>query len=475
MSDSQTIKRGFTRGWRFGAPLPAAPLSRVRNEVLGVVLLVPILMLAAVANGFPIIFYDTGAYVLQGFEHVFIAERSPVYSLFLRYAGGPESLWYVAIVQCVIVAFAMTEFARALRPNLSLWMLLLVGLVLTLVTGLPWYAAQIEPDCFVAVAPIAIYLLAFHRLGWARNLLLVLCAGLAAASHSSHLGLAAGLLIALVLLRVVAMLFSARDIPRPRILLSAASLTMALAIVFTCNYVFTKQVFFSRSGSVFLAARMMQDGLIKPVLDEDCPTPAYRLCAYKNDLPSRADAYLWEEKISPFFRLGAFRKMEPESTLLVRESLARHPFANAFWAGIDTVLQFFAYPTGDGIVPQEWVLDPEFRRTIPKQMDGYSHAYQQRGDLWFLPLNLLHVPVALFSVVMLFVFLRRAVRGRDWKEASLPAFVLLALLGNAFICGVFSGPHYRYQSRMMWWPALAVVLIGGARIPALRQRFESVT
>ncbi len=267
-------QRSFARRWRFGAPLPTAPLSRLRNEALGVVLLVPILMLAAVANGFPIIFYDTGAYVLQGFEHVFIAERSPVYSLFLRYAGGPESLWYVAIVQCAVVAFAMTEFARALRPNLSLWMLLLVGLVLTLVTGLPWYAAQIEPDCFVAVAPIAIYLLAFHRLGWARNLLLVLSAALAASSHSSHLGLAAGLLIALVLLRGVAMLFRTRDIPRPRLLLSAASLTMALAIVLTCNYVFTKQVFFSRSGSVFLAARMMQDGLIKPVLDEDCPSPA---------------------------------------------------------------------------------------------------------------------------------------------------------------------------------------------------------
>jgi hypothetical protein len=472
MNESQTMGCGFTRRWRFGAPLPAAPLSRVRNEALGVVLLVPILMLAAIANGFPIIFYDTGAYVLQGFEHVFIAERSPVYSLFLRYAGGTESLWYVALVQCVIVAFAMTQFARALRPNMSLWTLLLVGLVLTLATGLPWYAAQIEPDCFVAVGPIAIYLLAFHRLGWMRNLLLVLCAALAVASHSSHLGLAAGLLVALVLLRLVAMIFSAREIPRPRLLLSAASLAMALAIVFACNYVFTKQVFFSRSGSVFLAARMMQDGLIKPVLDEDCPSPAYRLCTYKDDLPGRADAYLWEEKVSPFFRLGGFRKMGPESALLVRESLSRHPLANVFWAGIDTVLQFFAYPTGDGIVPQEWVLDPEFRRTIPKQMDGYSHAYQQRGELWFLPLNLLHVPVALFSVVMLYVFLRRAVRARDWKEASLPAFVLLALLGNAFICGVFSGPHYRYQSRMMWWPALAVVLIGGARIPALRQRFS---
>jgi hypothetical protein len=465
MSDSVAVGGNAWPGWRIGAPLPAAPLSRMSNEVLGVVLLIPVLMLAAAVNGFPIIFYDTGAYVLQGFERVFIAERSPVYSLFLRYAGGPQSLWYVALVQCAVVSFAIVEFARALRPRMSLWVLLLIGLVLTLVTGLPWYAAQIEPDCFVAVAPIAIYLLAFHKLGFVRNSLLVLCAVLAAASHSSHLGLAAGLAVVLVLLKGASFVW--RDLPRPRILLPAAIVAAALALVIGCNYVFTKQIFFSRSGSTFLAARMMQDGLIKPVLDADCPTHAYKLCPYKNDLPTRADAYLWEEPISPFFRLGGFPKMGPESARLVHESLARYPFTNAFWVVLDTAGQFVAFPTGDGIVPQEWVLTPEFRRTIPKQMDGYSHAYQQRGDLWFLPLNLLHVPVALASVWLLWWLLRRAVHEGNWRQATLPAFVLLALLGNAFICGVFSGPHFRYQSRMMWWPALAVVLIAGPRIPGL--------
>jgi hypothetical protein len=285
--------------------------------------------------------------------------------------------------------------------------------------------------------------------------------------------LAAGLVVALFLLKAASFVW--RDLPRPRILLPAAGVVAALALVIGCNYVFTKQIFFSRSGSTFLSARMMQDGLIKPVLDEDCAKRVYKLCPYKNDLPTRADAYLWEEPISPFFRLGGFPKMGPESARLVHESLARYPFTNAFWAVLDTAAQFLAYPTGDGIVPQGWVLDPEFRRTIPKQMDGYSHAYQQRGDLWFLPLNLLHVPVALASVLLLWWLLRRAVRQGNWREATLPAFILLALLGNAFICGVFSGPHFRYQSRMMWWPALAVVLIAGPGIPALRQRFESVT
>src|SRR6201999_169599 len=231
-------------------------------------------MLAAFVNGFPIIFYDSGAYVLEGFAHIFIPERSTVYSLFLKYAGGPESLWYVALVQCVIVAFVMTEFVRALKPQLSLWTFLIIGLILTLATGLPWYAAQIEPDCFVAVTAMAIYLLAFHArdLGFVRGALLALCAAFAAATHSSHMGLAVGLLVALIAMRFAAMIFRAENLPKPALFAPFASCVLAFAIVLPCNYDFTHKVFFSKSGSVFLEARMMQDGLIKPVLDADCPS-----------------------------------------------------------------------------------------------------------------------------------------------------------------------------------------------------------
>lgn len=478
MNDSGVTSSGFlARGMRSTAALPAAPLKLRPNEIAAVILLCPMLMLAAFCNGFPIIFYDTGAYILEGFQHIFIPERSPVYSLFLKYAGGPQSLWYVVFIQCAIVAFVMTEFARALKPQLSLWTFLAAGLILTLATGLPWYVAQIEPDCFVGVTAIAIYLLAFHGkwLGFTRGLLLVLFAGLAAATHSSHIGLAVGLLAVLVVARM-ALNITKSDIPKPSLLAPFASCVLAFAIVFSCNYAFTRQVFFSKAGSIFLEARMMQDGLIKPILDADCPNAGYRTCAYKDDLPARADAWLWEEKTSPFARLGGFRKMEAESERLAVASLARYPLANLAWASIDTLLEFFAVATGDGIEPQEWVLNREFEHTIPQQMSGYAHAYQQRGDLWFLPLNLLHVPVAIFSILAVGYLLRRSLRERDWNTAILPAFVLIALLGNAFICGVFSGPHSRYQSRLVWLPTFVLLLQVSSRTSlTLRRRVESVT
>ena len=40
--------------------------------------------------------------------------------------------------------------------------------------------------------------------------------------------------------------------------------------------------------------------------------------------------------------------------------------------------------------------------------------------------------------------------------AGLASFTMLALLGNAFICGALSNPHHRYQSRILWLAPLVV-------------------
>ena len=65
---------------------------------------------------------------------------------------------------------------------------------------------------------------------------------------------------------------------------------------------------------------------------------------------------------------------------------------------------------------------------------------------------------------------------RDWKGLALPGFILVALIGNAFICGVLSGPHDRYQSRLVWVPVFALILLARPwEGVALRRPIESVT
>lgn len=447
----------------------ATPLG----EALSIVLLLPSLLAAAIWSGFPVIFFDTAAYMVQGLGHVFMPERSSVYSLFLEATSARASLWIVAALQCVVIAFLMTEFARAVRPAMSAWTLALTGVLLAAVTGMSWYAAQIEPDCFTAAAVIGLYLLLFHDLGVWRNGLIVFATALAIAVHASHVGVAAGLLLAAALTQLPPIRRRlGANFPTPKFALAIASFVLAIATIFACNYVMTGQFFFNRAGAVFLAARMMEDGLVEPVLDETCPQSGYALCRYKDRLPARADDWLWDT--STFVQLGGFKGLRAESASIVAQSIRREPLANLGAALHDSAAQFVQFQTGDGIVKQKWVRVPKYGIVIPLKAERGAAGLHDSVSA-FLPLNFLHVPIGFFSLAALFWLLWDAHRNRDWRRGLLIGFVLLALAGNASVCGVFSGPHGRYQSRMMWLATFTVVLVARPGAFSLRQRTESGT
>src|SRR5438105_8907766 len=85
-------------------------------------------------------------------------------------------------------------------------------------------------------------------------------------------------------------------------------------------------------------------------------------------------------------------------------------------------------------------------------------ARQQRWQLNFPAINRVHVPVALASMLALLAMLAHACWRRRLDDVTLlVATVSLALLGNAFICGVISGPHDRYGARLAWLATFAVL------------------
>ena len=423
-------------------------------------------------NRFPLVFYDTGAYMAEGLGGAFFVERSPVYSLFLPLTGAFFSLWWVAAAQALMTAFIVMELARVEAPRLGAGGLLLIGAALAGLTGIGWYAGQIEPDCFTPLVVLGSYLLLFRAdrvTGWRRGLVIAITA-LSVACHPSHLGLIGGLLICAAL----AWGFH-RWLPgllRPRLWPCLSALLLSLVLVVSANYAFTRTIFVSRAGSVFMIARLMQDGIVQRLLADTCPPPGssqappYSLCAYPT-LPRNANAWLWGEK-SSFHALGGFRRSDDEYGRVLRDSLARYPLMHLKAAIVDSAQQFLEFRTGDGLEPQLSILRPGFAALLPRQLPAYLAARQQTARIRFTDLNLIHVPVAVIALLGLLLLLHHAaVRGR-WGEATLPATVLLALLGNAIICGTFSNPHDRYQSRLMWMPVL-VVLLARARDPKALQ------
>ncbi len=454
------------------------PLRGTLACALAVAILSLMFLSVAIWNGFPLIFYDTGAYVLEGLGHVFLVERAPVYAELLFLAGGAFSLWPIIVLQALMISYLILEVCRMEVPGLTLWSLTVIGACLSLLTGIAWYAGQVEPDIFTPVVILGCWLLLFRgdRLGKGRLRWVVGLTGLAVACHPSHLGLLGGLLIAAGLLKLLVRRWPA--LPKPNLRRGLIGLATALGLIVTGNFVLTGNLFISKSGSVFVFARLMQDGIVKRLLNDTCPPAGsidWRLCAYKNRLATSANGWLWGA--SGFHALGGFtgKAQQEEDSRIIVESLKRYPVMHVRAAVADSFLQFVQFKTGDGIEPQVWVLESGFKRMIPQQLHAYLEARQQRGLIRFKTLNLIHVPVGAMSVLGLLLLLQHAGQRRAWDRASLPALVLLGLIGNAIICGTFSNPHDRYQSRVIWLPSLVLLLAVARDRRALQPVPESGT
>ncbi len=446
-----------------GAPFSLEP-GNAAGECTAIAVLVPLLLAVAFWNRFPLIYYDTGAYVLEGLGGRFLVERSPVYSLFLRFAGAGVSLWTVVALQAAATSFIVVECARAVAPKLRLDAFLALSAGLVTATGLAWYVGEVEPDCFAAISVVAVYLLAFRApaLGRVRAGAVLILGSFATAAHTSHLLLAAGLWLALALYLAWGTFAKGQaNWPKPNLAKPAIMAAVAVLLVVVSNFSFTGQLFVSRAGPSFLFARLLQDRLVERLLDDTCPGSHYRLCAYKDVLPPTANAWLWAP-YSPFFKLGGFDGTRGESESIVLDSFVRYPMSNIEMALRDAASQFVSFRTGDQVEPQQWALRSTFTRFLPSQVDHYLGARQQRGEIDFRILNWVHVPVGYVSLLALAALLGFAIRSADREAAQFLATVLLALAANALICGALSNPHDRYQSRLIWLAPFAIALATAA-------------
>lgn len=432
------------------------------------------LLAPAIWNGFPLTFYDTGAFVEQAATGGFVAERSVFYSWFLKLTQYQISLWIPVAAQAIMTVWVMAEFARAVAPDLTPQRapgkFFAIVLALCVFTGLPWYAGQLLADILAPLMVLSLYLLGFHlhTLDWKRRAGLMAVVVLAATTHPSHLGLAGGLAIVTAL----ALPIARRGKLRVDWKMPAAAFALSFALIVASNFARTGEVFFSRAGSAFVFARLLQDGIVKRLLDDTCPQSGYALCAHKDNLPPSANEWLWGSG-SPFWKMGDFTGTEAESKRIIADSLKRYPGMHLKTASVATAEQFVTFATGDGIESQA-LLWGIFTKYIADQFDAYKAARQQKDEISFTWINAVHIPAGALSLAAAAVILFRAARRprAAWDDRFyLPAFLLLTLLGNAFICGVLSNPHDRYQSRLIWTVSFAVLLlVAGKRSTTEAQR-----
>jgi hypothetical protein len=413
------------------------------------------LLAPAFWNGYPLLQSDTGGYLARWYEGYLVPSRSTVFGLYLHY-GEATYFWLNLVIQAIatiwILQLVLRVFGLA-RP----WRLFGLCLALTLTTALPWLASMLLTDIFAGLSVLSLFVLVLHgdKISRSEKAALFVFTAFAAATHSATMAVLLGLCVVGWTVRP----FMAGRIPALHLIQGTLTIAAGAVMLVSANYALSGQVAWTPGGYSIAFARMLQDGIVTRYLNDHCPTQHFKLCPYRNDLPETADDFLWSRE-TVFNKLGRFSGMSDEMGYIAVHALAEYPLWQAEEALLATGEQMLKVATGENTDhPTMMHTYGILREYLPRQLKLVDVARQQKSFLTFGPVNLIHVPVALISTAIVFVMLIGAVFRRRIDDVTpLVAIVCLTLLGNAFICGVISGPHDRYGSRLVWITTLTILI-----------------
>jgi hypothetical protein len=412
-----------------------------------------LLQAPALWNGFPLLQYDTGGYLARWYEGTLVPSRAVVYGLMLN-AGAPAAFWPVVAAQAALTVWIIALVLRAHGFGARPWLLLVVVAVLTVLSTLPWLTSILLTDIFAGLGVLSLYLLLLRPRSISRGerFALIALVAVCVATHSATMAVLFALVVAAILLWLV----KPNRMPLARIGNGVLALALGAVLVFAADFVVARRLAWTPGGFALSFGRMLQDGIVKKYLDEHCPDPQLRLCAYKDQLPSDADVWFWG---SPLFdRLGRFDGLGAEMQSIALNSIIKYPGLQIETAGIATVRQMIAVHTGEGVVDGIWHTYRIIEEYTPRLASFMHLARQQNGDMSFVAINWLQYPLALIAMAMLPVIIMVSYRRKIPDAAELAAVCALALAANAFVCGALSNPHDRYGARLVWIAVFAGII-----------------
>jgi hypothetical protein len=430
---------------------------------VAIALAATLLLWPALWNGYPLVFSDTGTYLAQAIEHYVGWDRPVFYSLFLLPLHMTLTTWPAIAVQALLIAHVLHLVRRTLLPGTPVWWLVPLTGAMSVASSLPWIASQLEPDVFTGVLVLVLALLTFvpDRLSARERIWLVAFATFMIAAHLSHVLLALFLLVVLLPFRFGG----------PTVMRSMAPLALAIIALISVNLLAFGRASLAPFGNMFLLTRVIYDGPGMNVLRRDCPASGWRLCAFIDRMPAIEDDFLWRQD-GPVVQAGGAKLVSSEANAIISAALHAEPSSELLAFAHNTMRQLGDFATGDGLQPWPITVTPVIRRDFPLfETSMYAASRQSAGELtvpgW---MQKLHIVTALAGVAGCCAMLMAS---RHHPSSGFAAAALLALLANAAITGGLSGPHDRYQSRLMWLPPLvAVVCLASLRRPVLVPAFS---
>ncbi|MBT3648620.1 MAG: hypothetical protein HN542_10310 [Flavobacteriales bacterium] len=421
-----------------------------------------IIIAPALYNRYPLMYFDSGAYmemanILEPSFH-----RAMGYPLLMKMSGLLVSNWPIIIVQGLLLSVLLYRIILSvLGAERSYLRHFTTVCLLSFGSAMSWYAAQLMPDIFTLIITLACAAVVLEKhisVRWLSIYATIIFFGLL--THLSHIPL-----LLLILIGMGFLLWKSPVVLDGRKKLVTLSAPLILAILFTCSFNAYHGMGFrlSLASNAFITANLGEMGILKMYLDENCDSQPMSLCDIKDDLPKETYGYLWDPEgpvqQHPDGWAGANEEFKP----IVRDFFFNVRYSKWFlFSSVKaTMKQLFQIEIGSGIqyaygegTPPFWPMRDHFKQ----ELNEYLISVQNKGDL---------LPISFFKYVnYITLFLAILIIGRAVVTRSLsPELGLLLILFlsayffNAAITGVLANVYERLQCRLLPLVQLTAILI----------------
>lgn len=430
-----------------------------------------ILMLISFYNGYPLVYSDTGSYIGSGFDTVIPADRPILYGLFIKAFSFGKSLWLVVLTQNILTAILIYKLFKLFKIQKVHLVYLITISFLTLTTGVAWYSNQIMPDFFTPLLFIAFFLLVFNpNYSFLKKLFLSIVLVFASTTHLSHLFIGILLIISLYVIyfKYRKNLFN-HQLPislKKTIYISLTILSSWVLLLFV-NYIVESKPILSKGSHVFLMGNLIDKGILKPFLDENCLKEDFKdckLCAFKDKLPNNGIFFIWGGEVLE--KTGGWIDSREEYNKIIFETYKqpKYLWKNIYKSFMFGLVQLAQNNIGEGLIPYKQGSAPygQINWRFNNEVNLYLNSKQNNKTLIsnFQYLTFFQwIVLSLCSFVIIFLFF-----GSFYKKITpislwFLIYTIILIFFNAFVTAGLTAPYARLQSRTIWLFPLAIILL----------------
>jgi hypothetical protein len=461
------------------------------NKVFLIQLMITTLLFSipSLYNRFPLVFSDSGTYLVTLFDSCVPLDRPFGYGFLMRIMTGKLSIWPVIVFQNLIATILIWKvLSRFFNGKMLVLIHMLTCLILLVSSSLVWYSNQIMPDVITPYMILVLYLFFTSKSRFKGLYLITLVLFLI--THFSHFPI---FIFSVITITGLHLFFKIESVKH--LLLKVVALAFVFIVgVFTLfyqSYINDKGFVFSHSSNVFLTGRICETGLLKKYLEEKCSENTNLLCPYKDQLSNSSSDLIWNEGsaintiaqnycveqsiINPTFEQKWNYLNNDLLKPIVKDVLTTPKYMIQFiYFGIrDSFIQFFQVNLGSGLSaygkdsPPYWPI----RDHLAVELPLYLTAVQSTTKFNFDALNIVNYIALLISMCSIWYIW--FIGKMHTHVKILVVFLILCIYWNALFTAAFGNIYDRLQARVSWLLILtAIVAVASTYSDKLARLFE---